>query len=195
MPLNAILAVDFNGLIGLNGDIPWRLPDDMKWFKQHTMGHAVLMGRKTWESLPERFRPLPGRDNYVMTRDQSWSAEGCTALRNVDAVIAMIQEDPEREVFVIGGAEVYQLFAGMYDRVFLTLVMHTCLVANDDDAVYLGPLDSVISGLAVESQQLHEPDDRHELPFMHLTYASSHTVKSPKRELRDVVSDLLKPQG
>jgi dihydrofolate reductase len=195
MPLNAILAVDFQGLIGLNGEIPWRLPKDMKWFRDHTMGHSVIMGRKTWESLPDRFRPLPGRDNYVMTRDQSWSGEGCTALRDTDAVVELLESNPEREFFIIGGAEVYGAFAGVYDKVFLTIVMHTFAIAPDDEAVNIGPITQIVRGLTVETQAMHEPDDRHDFPFLHLTYVEPHLVQSPNREMAQVISEVVKVDG
>lgn len=88
--------------IGIRQSIPWRLPEDMKLFKRLTMGHPILMGRKTWESLG---RPLPGRQNIVLTRDTSFTAEGATVIRSVDELAGL--ELMDREVMVIGGAQIY----------------------------------------------------------------------------------------
>jgi len=88
--------------IGIRRSIPWRLPEDMKLFKRLTMGHPILMGRKTWESLG---RPLPGRQNIVLTRDTSFTAEGATVIHSVDELAGL--ELMDREVMVIGGAQIY----------------------------------------------------------------------------------------
>ncbi len=88
--------------IGIRQSIPWRLPEDMKLFKRLTMGHPILMGRKTWESLG---RPLPGRQNIVLTRDTSFTAEGATVIHSVDELAGL--ELMDREVMVIGGAQIY----------------------------------------------------------------------------------------
>lgn len=88
--------------IGIRQSIPWRLPEDMKLFKRLTMGHPILMGRKTWESLG---RPLPGRQNIVLTRDTSFTAEGAMVIRSVDELAGL--ELMDREVMVIGGAQIY----------------------------------------------------------------------------------------
>lgn len=88
--------------IGIRQSIPWRLPEDMKLFKRLTMGHPILMGRKTWESLG---RPLPGRQNVVLTRDTSFTAEGATVIHSVDELAGL--ELMDREIMVIGGAQIY----------------------------------------------------------------------------------------
>jgi dihydrofolate reductase len=103
--LTIIAAVAKNGVIGRDNQLPWRLPEDMQHFKALTMGHAVVMGRKTWESLPPKFRPLPGRANIVVSRDPGYRAEGATVAGSVAAALAAAQG--AREVFVIGGAELY----------------------------------------------------------------------------------------
>ncbi len=88
--------------IGIKQSIPWRLPEDMKLFKRLTMGHPILMGRRTWESLG---RPLPGRQNIVLTRDASFTAEGATVIRSVDELSEL--ELMDSEIMVIGGAQIY----------------------------------------------------------------------------------------
>ncbi|GAC82977.1 dihydrofolate reductase [Gordonia paraffinivorans NBRC 108238] len=91
--------------IGRDNTIPWRVPEDLARFKELTLGHPVIMGRKTWDSLPPRFRPLPGRTNIVVTRNPDWSAEGALVARSVDAALALADDD---SVSVIGGGEIYR---------------------------------------------------------------------------------------
>lgn len=99
-----VVAMDAERAIGLRGGIPWRLPEDMRLFKRLTMGHPILMGRKTWESLG---RPLPGRQNIVLTRDAAYRAEGALVVHDVAEL--ELQELQDEEVMVIGGAQVYAL--------------------------------------------------------------------------------------
>ncbi|MEW6513730.1 MAG: dihydrofolate reductase [Pseudomonadota bacterium] len=100
-----IAAVAKNGVIGKDNALPWHLPEDLKHFKALTTGHAVLMGRKTWESLPPKFRPLPNRQNYVLTRDPNYVAPGATVVHSLDE--AMKVGAGGTALFVIGGAELY----------------------------------------------------------------------------------------
>jgi len=100
-----IAAVARDGAIGRNGDMPWHLPADLKHFRAVTQGHPVVMGRKTWESLPARFRPLPGRRNIVVTRNAQWAADGAEAAPSLEAAFALLKDAPK--VFVIGGGELY----------------------------------------------------------------------------------------
>lgn len=97
-----VVAMAADRAIGIKQSIPWRLPEDMKLFKRLTMGHPILMGRKTWESLG---RPLPGRQNIVLTRDASFTAEGATVIRSVEELSSL--ELMDSEVMVIGGAQIY----------------------------------------------------------------------------------------
>jgi dihydrofolate reductase len=103
--LHLIWAQAANGVIGHNNTLPWRLPEDMAHFKATTMGCPVLMGRKTWDSLPPRFRPLPGRINIVLTRHPDWQADG--ALRATSLEQAMGLCPAEAKIWVTGGADVY----------------------------------------------------------------------------------------
>ena len=105
MSLNLILARAANGVIGNNNTLPWHLPQDMAHFKRLTMGCPVIMGRKTWDSLPARFRPLPGRLNIVVTRQSDWHAEGAQRANSI--ALAMALCPPQSEAWVIGGAEIY----------------------------------------------------------------------------------------
>lgn len=105
MKLHLIWAQSRNGVIGVNGTLPWHLPEDLAHFKRTTLGAPVLMGRKTWDSLPPRFRPLPGRANIVVTRQPDWSAEGAVRAGSLAAAAALCPADTD--AWVIGGAEVY----------------------------------------------------------------------------------------
>ncbi|UYP19799.1 dihydrofolate reductase [Rhodococcus sp. Z13] len=95
-----------DGVIGKDGAIPWRVPEDMAYFKQVTLGRPVIMGRLTWDSLPPRFRPLPGRRNIVVTRDPAWSAEGATIATSIDEALDLARGEGG-EVVVMGGAQIY----------------------------------------------------------------------------------------
>ena len=105
MKLGLIFARARNGVIGKAGGLPWHLPEDMAHFKQVTMGRPVIMGRKTWESLPERFRPLPGRANIVVTRQPDWHAQGVTRAASLPEAVALCAG--EGQAWVIGGAEIF----------------------------------------------------------------------------------------
>lgn len=116
-PLTLIAAVAKNGVIGKDNRLLWQLPGDLKRFKQLTLGHAVIMGRKTWESLPERFRPLPGRVNIVVTRDKTYRADGATIAHSLaDAIAAAGEATP----FVIGGGTLYAEALPLAERLELT---------------------------------------------------------------------------
>jgi dihydrofolate reductase len=116
--LSLIAAVARNGAIGKANALLWREPEDQKHFRRVTMGSPVIMGRKTWDSLPERFRPLPGRRNVVITRDAGWRADGADAVASIDAALALLAGSDK--AFVIGGAEIYALALPLADELVLT---------------------------------------------------------------------------
>lgn len=112
--IGLIWAQARGGVIGADGGIPWHIPEDMKFFRETTAGATVLMGRRTWDSLPPRFRPLPGRTNIVVTRDRAWRADG-----------AVVQHDlavPDGDVWVIGGGEIYDAALPLADLLAVTEV-------------------------------------------------------------------------
>lgn len=113
-----IAAVARNGVIGNANALPWHLPEDLRHFKELTTGHAVIMGRKTWESLPERFRPLPGRRNLVVTRNPAFAAPGAALAPSLEDALAKVGAG--ETVFVIGGAELYAHALPLADRLELT---------------------------------------------------------------------------
>jgi dihydrofolate reductase len=115
MRINLIVAHARNRAIGLHGAIPWRIPGEQAYFRRVTMGHPIVMGRKTWESIG---RPLPGRRNIVVTRRDGYAAAGADTVSSLDAALALCVD--AAEVFVIGGAELYALALPRAARVFAT---------------------------------------------------------------------------
>jgi dihydrofolate reductase len=103
--INLIYARAANGVIGKDGVMPWHLPEDLAHFKQLTLGCPVIMGRKTWDSLPAKFRPLPGRINIVITRNAEWQADGAQRAGSLEEALA--QAGNAAEIWVIGGAQIY----------------------------------------------------------------------------------------
>ncbi|MES2191357.1 MAG: dihydrofolate reductase [Pseudomonadota bacterium] len=118
MQVNMIYARAANGVIGKNDTLPWHLPEDMAHFRQITMGWPVIMGRKTWDSLPPKFRPLPGRTNIVITRQADWQAEGARVAGSVEDAISLAGN--VEQVWVIGGAQIYALAEPLADRIEVT---------------------------------------------------------------------------
>lgn len=114
--------------LGKNGRLLWRLPDDMRHFKELTTGHPVIMGRKTWESLPQAYRPLPGRTNIVVTRQNGYAASGAVAVASLEEARAAAARAPgANEIFVIGGGELYAAALPYAQRLYLTLVDDTTI--------------------------------------------------------------------
>ncbi len=130
--IKAIVAVDENGAIGRQGDLLCHLPADMRHFKEMTMGHSIVMGRKTFESFPRR--PLPGRQNLVITRSAGWQYPGVTVAHSLEQAIAMADTDT---VFIIGGAQIYEQALPVVDVLHLTLI-HARWASAD---VYFPALD------------------------------------------------------
>jgi dihydrofolate reductase len=118
--LSLIVAAAENGVIGRDGALPWRLPDDLKRFKQLTLGHPIVMGRKTWESIG---RPLPGRLNIVVTRQHGYAADGCRVVASLQDALAVAREAGTGQAFVIGGADLYNLALPLADCIHLTRVL------------------------------------------------------------------------
>jgi dihydrofolate reductase len=118
MPLHMIYARARNGVIGKQGQLPWHLPEDLAHFKRTTLGQPVVMGRVTWESLPEKFRPLPGRSNVVVSRQPSFSAPGAQVVASLDDAIALFP--PTEVIWLIGGAQLYAQGMAKASRIVVT---------------------------------------------------------------------------
>jgi len=123
MTVTLIVAAAKDGVIGRDGDMPWRLATDMKRFRTLTTGHPIVMGRRTWESFPKP-GPLPGRTNIVVTRDRTWRAEGAIVAHSLDAALAAARAAPGGdEIYVIGGGEIYRQTIAQADRLAVTHVL------------------------------------------------------------------------
>jgi len=158
-----IAALARNGAIGKTNDLPWHLPDDMKYFMQTTKGHHVIMGRKNYESLPEKFRPLPNRTSIVVTRQPLYQAPGCTIVHQLEEGIGIAQQHGEGELFIIGGSEIYNLGMPLADKLYLTEI----------DADIEG--DTFFPAYRKElwheiSRRHHAIDDRHQFAFDFVIY-------------------------
>lgn len=119
--ISFLWAEDENHLIGRNNDLPWRIPADLKYFKETTLGHPIVMGRKTYESIG---KALPGRTNVILTRDENFEADGCIIFHTKDELLKWGKEQ-QKEIFITGGAEIYRLFMDVVDRLYVTKILHT----------------------------------------------------------------------
>ena len=118
MKINMIFARSANGVIGHNNAMPWHLPEDLAHFKKLTLGSPVIMGRKTWDSLPSKFRPLPGRTNVVITRQADWQAEGAQTAGSLQDALALCQTS--NVIWIIGGAQIYAQAEPLANRIEVT---------------------------------------------------------------------------
>ena len=112
--ISIIAAIAENGVIGRDNTLPWKLPADLQYFKKVTMGHPIIMGRKNYEDIG---RPLPGRQNIILTRDKTYRAEGCTVVHSLEEAIECAKN---KEMFIVGGSEIYRLFLPHADRMYIT---------------------------------------------------------------------------
>lgn len=120
--INIIVAMSNNFVIGKNNTLPWHLPTDLKYFKDTTNGHTVVMGRKCWESIPEKYRPLPNRKNIVLSRDNNYTAEGAIVSNDLEQILTS-NETNYQQVFIIGGAELYKEAFKYANKLFLTQIL------------------------------------------------------------------------
>lgn len=123
--ISIIVAATRELVIGNNNDLPWNLPTDLKKFKEITTGHFVIMGRKCWESIPEKYRPLPNRHNIVISRQLDYVAEGAAVINDLESLLKVFKNDGEdTEVFVIGGSEIYKKAFNYADKLYFTQIFN-----------------------------------------------------------------------
>jgi dihydrofolate reductase len=163
MKVSLVAAVAENKVIGKNNDLPWSLPDDMKYFMNKTKGHHVILGRKNYESLPEKFRPLPERNNVVVTRQKQFHAPGCTVVHSFEDAMAVARNNGEHEVMVIGGADIYELALPYADRLYLTEIK-----ASVEGDIHFPEYDK--DQWREISRIPHNKDDRHAYAFDFVLY-------------------------
>lgn len=160
MTVAAIVAVSENNVIGRDGDLPWRLPKDMRFFKETTMGHHVIIGRKNWESIPEKFRPLPGRENIILTRQKDLNIPDVQICHELDKALEIARKAGDEEPFIIGGGQIYELAfqADVVDRIYLTRVH-----ADITGEIRMPDLD--LEKWRLIQQTFHPRDEKHAHAF------------------------------
>lgn len=159
MIISAIAAVAENGVIGNKGGLPWNLPDDMKFFQRTTLNHHVISGRKNYEGIPDRFRPLRDRVNIVVTHRKNYQAPGAIVCHSLEQAIEIALKDDQKEVFLIGGGQLYaEAFEkNLVDRLYLTTV-HAKPVG---DVVF----PAIGKGWKEVWSEKHKADERHKYAF------------------------------
>lgn len=158
MRIAMIVAADEQGVIGFQGNIPWHLPEDLKKFKERTMGHPVIVGRKTFESIG---RPLPGRTNIVITNIQDYHADGCLIAHSLDDALGLAKDADE--VFVIGGGQIFKLALPVAEVIYFTKV-HTVV----DGDVFSPGFNKEEWELV--SSEFHKKNEKNPVDFTYLTY-------------------------
>lgn len=161
MTISIIAAVASNNIIGRDNKLPWHMPADLKWFKKLTMGHHVLMGRKTFEEFR---KPLPGRVNVVITRNPNWSADGVAIARSVDEAISKAEAAGDAEIFIIGGAEIFAQVLHRADRMYITRIH-----AEPEGDTFFPEFDDVNEWKLVDAEHC-EADEKNAYPYSFLTY-------------------------
>ena len=156
MTISIIVAIGENNAIGKNNQLLWHMPADLKYFKNKTSGHTIIMGRKTFDSVG---KPLPNRRNIVVTR-QDINIEGCEVVKSIDDALALCKG--EEEVFIGGGAEIYRLAMDKTDRIYLTIIHK----AFDADTFF--PEIDFSKWVETEHED-HQPDEKNKLPYSFIT--------------------------
>ena len=160
MPVSLIVAVSSNGTIGRDGGLPWYLPADLKHFKRTTMGHHLIIGRRTWEEVG---KPLPGRTMVVVTRSRKFAPEGAQVVRSVEAALELAADD--NEPFIGGGSQIYRiaLARDLVDRIYLTRIH-----ADVEGDTHFPDFD--LDQWDLVSEEHHDADDANEYPYSFFVY-------------------------
>lgn len=166
MIISLIAAIAQNRVIGKDNDLPWRLPNDMKYFMQTTLGHHVVMGRKNYDSLPTKFKPLPNRTNIVVTRQSDFKADGCAVVNSLEDGITLAKSNGETELFIIGGAQIYQQALPMSELLYLTEIK-----SDIEGDTYFPEINK--KEWHEISRKAHSADERHRFAFDFVVYKRS----------------------
>ncbi|MCD0489396.1 dihydrofolate reductase [Pedobacter sp. MC2016-14] len=164
MIISIVVAISENNAIGKDNQLLWRLPKDLKHFKDITSSHTIIMGRKTFDSVG---KPLPHRRNIVITRDTQLQINGAEVVNSMDEALQLC--DPNEEVMIVGGAEIYRQALPKTDRIYLTRVHHT----YDADTFF--PAIDPGAWLVTEEEE-HEVDEKHAVPYTFSTLLSKKSV-------------------
>ena len=157
MTITIIVAVAENGIIGKDNRLIWRLPDDIKFFKEKTEGHCVITGRKNYESIPDKFRPLPLRTNIVVTRQAGYKAPGAEVVTSIEMAVELARSRGEKDCFIIGGGEIYRQFLPIANKILLTRVHAS---PEGDTSFNFNP-----SGWKLSWEEKHPADEKHQFAF------------------------------
>lgn len=163
MTISIIVAVSQNNVIGKENKLPWHLPADLKYFKRITMGHHIIMGRATFETLG---RALPGRTNMVVTRQELYEADGCIVSGDLRSAIDYCKERGETECFVIGGGDIIRQALIWADKIYMTRIFH-----EFDGDTYFPDLNE--DDWKLVSEEKHLPDEKNRYPFAFRVYVSN----------------------
>lgn len=163
MIVSLIVAVSENLTIGKDNDLPWHLPDDMKYFMEATKGHHVIMGRKNYDSIPTKFKPLPNRTNIVVTRKEKFEAPGCVVVHSIEDGLSFAMKHDETEAFIIGGAEIYKQGLKFTQRMYITEIE-----ASIEGDTHFPAFDN--NEWEEVSRIHHDKDDRHKYAFDFVIY-------------------------
>lgn len=166
MKVSLIVAMDLDRGIGRDNDLMWHLPNDMKFFKETTQNHVVVMGRKNYDSIPEKYRPLPNRENVVLTRNTEFTAGNCPVFYSLEECLKAYENESDRTVFIIGGGEIYRLAleSNVIDEMFITHINHR----YGADTFFP---EFNLKEWNIETVQEQPKDDRHEASYTVVRYS------------------------
>ncbi|MBL4668408.1 MAG: dihydrofolate reductase [Flavobacteriales bacterium] len=165
MITSLIVAIAQNNVIGKDNDLIWRLPNDMKFFKETTLNHHIVTGRKNYISIPKKFRPLPNRINIVLTRQTSFNEEGCVVLHSLEAAIEHAKNNNETELFIIGGGQIYKeaLEKDLIDKMYITQVHQ-----EFEGDTFFPKIDNTVWKKVSETN--NPVDEKHQFPYSFVVY-------------------------
>ena len=158
MLVSLIVAVAENNVIGKKGQLPWHMPTDMKYFRDTTMGHCIIMGRKNFDSIPDKYRPLSGRTNIIVTHKKDYSAPGCIVVNSIEESLEKAKQQNESEAFIIGGGEIFSQSMHLADKIYLTRIH-----ANFDGDVFFPSVN--MNDWKEESVQHFKADEKNKYDF------------------------------
>ncbi|MFL2996163.1 MAG: dihydrofolate reductase [Cytophagales bacterium] len=161
--ISLIVAVSENMVIGKDNKLAWHLPDDMNYFSNMTKGHSIIMGRKNWESIPKKYRPLPERKNIVVTRNNKFEDKGAIIVNSIEKAVEKARGFDEEEIFIIGGGEIYKLGFAYVDKLYITEIY-----ANIDGNTYFPKWNK--ENWKEISRISHPKDEKHEFDFDYVIY-------------------------
>jgi dihydrofolate reductase len=163
MIISLIVAVAENNVIGKNNALPWYLPTDVKYFRDTTMGHCVIMGRRNYDSIPLKYRPLDGRTNIVVTHQKDFKAENCIVVNSIEDALKECRMKNETEAFVIGGADIYKQTISIADKIHYTKIHYSF----DGDAFF--PEIDLAKWKLISKKEV-AADEKNKFPFSFCVY-------------------------